>query len=325
MEKAIEKIVHRAKQVSLSTKERELLRENVFSFMKEHPISSKASPRPVPSMYSFEFFVRRHSVFATFAILFFLSGSTSVFADKSLPGDVLYPLKTSVNEKVLGWFATSPDSHAEWQLSLADRRLQEMHELSRSEKMTPEVEEALGQKIDSYTKVALGGETVDLLDAPESPVSFATASEISSTEDSAQMAMMAEPVMEAKAAPMAKMMTATFAVPSVDSDELKAKIAEQRQSILKQKNELKNEHLFVKRKAAVVLAEKLTLQADRLKAEGDIEGALRLNQKAQDIISRIEPLSTERKNENLEIEKPKEVESFDDSSRAPSGNVERED
>ncbi len=289
MEKEIEHIMNKTKQESLSLRERELLRSAVTSFVKEHPIPARVFAKPTPSPFSFEFFVRRHSVFAAAVLVFFLSGTTSVFADKSLPGDVLYPVKTSVNEKVLGWFATSQESRAEWQLSLADRRLQEMQELSKSEKITSDVRDALEEKIESYTELALGASTDSLLGDPDDAVSSNGADvSVSASRGASLMSVSAE------IAPVSAKMSAVATSPSeIDRDELKSRIAERRQSVSRQKGELKSEHLYVKRKAAVVVAEKLSLQADSARSRGELDEALRLDKKAEEIISRIQPLSSE--------------------------------
>jgi len=315
MEKEIENIMNMAKEESLTQKERDVLRANVLSFMKEHPLSVSAEAKPVLSFYTFEFFVRRHSALAVFALVFFLSGTTSVFADKALPGDTLYPLKTSVNEKVLGWFATSPDSRAEWQLSLADRRLQEIQKLSVSEKMTPDIRMELEEKIDMHTELALGASTESLFeDAGDLAMATAEVADVNEPQNSLFMTAMAEP-----APASAKMSARAVSSNLVDIEVLKARIAERRKSILVEKDQLKKEHLFVKRKAAVLVAEKLTLQADRARSEGMLEEADALDRKAESVISRIEPLSTEKENvENDESEV--EVIKVDDVSSSTSGS-----
>lgn len=299
MEKEIEHIMHSTQKESLTSQERDILRGKVLSFMKENPIPTREA-QPVLSFYTMELFIRRHSALAAFALVFFLSGTTSAFADKALPGDTLYPLKTSVNEKVLGWFATSPESRAEWQLSLADRRLQEMQELSKSEKITADIRIELEKKIDTYTEIALGENPDSLLGVSSDS---ATAPEVASEKSApAQSAMMMS--VSAEVAPSTAKLQAEIA-PSgeFDTESLKTKIAENRDSIIKQKSELKSEHLFVKRKAAVVWAEKLTLQADRLRAQGEHEAADELSRKAEDIISRIEPLSSKVETEEVPSQK----------------------
>lgn len=63
-------------------------------------------------------------------ILGILLGGASVAADQSLPGDVLYPIKISINEEARGWFAISEEAKAALETKLAERRLEEAEKLA---------------------------------------------------------------------------------------------------------------------------------------------------------------------------------------------------
>ncbi|MEX1087054.1 MAG: hypothetical protein WEC58_00810, partial [Candidatus Paceibacterota bacterium] len=47
-----------------------------------------------------------------------------------LPGDVLYPVKTNVNEEIAGWFSVSAEADAKRASMLAERRLQEAEQVA---------------------------------------------------------------------------------------------------------------------------------------------------------------------------------------------------
>ena len=66
-----------------------------------------------------------HPVLAAFALVFFISIGTTSAAERSLPGEILYALKTRVNEPLQGVLAVSPVAKAEWNAGLATRRLEE--------------------------------------------------------------------------------------------------------------------------------------------------------------------------------------------------------
>ncbi len=67
-----------------------------------------------------------------FAILFLLlvGGGASVAAESALPGEVLYPIKTSINEKARSFVAFSDEAKASFAANLAARRLEEAENLS---------------------------------------------------------------------------------------------------------------------------------------------------------------------------------------------------
>lgn len=85
----------------------------------------KSAPMKSPYLNAF-FFMERHVLGTAFAVVLFMSGTVSAFAERALPGELLYNLKIGVNEEVLGWFRFSPLAKAEWSVELAERRLEEI-------------------------------------------------------------------------------------------------------------------------------------------------------------------------------------------------------
>lgn len=67
-------------------------------------------------------------IFLMLALL--ISGGLSASAENALPTDVLYPVKTHINERVRGWLAVSHESEADWQAQLMGRRLNEAEKLA---------------------------------------------------------------------------------------------------------------------------------------------------------------------------------------------------
>lgn len=62
-------------------------------------------------------------------VLLLGSGSISFAAERALPGDPLYKMKRSVNERVLEALATSPQAQVEWEVKRMGRRIQEADQL----------------------------------------------------------------------------------------------------------------------------------------------------------------------------------------------------
>lgn len=63
---------------------------------------------------------------------------TSVLAETSLPGDVLYPIKVHVNESVQGAFHIGAEENAKWEIEKIERRANEKAKLEAEAKLTAE-------------------------------------------------------------------------------------------------------------------------------------------------------------------------------------------
>lgn len=118
----------------LSDAERSLMRANLVAHMA-------ANPLPTPSPYSgilspFQYGSLRPFAFALVA-LFMVGASTVIAAEGSLPGDLLYPVKINIIERVEAAFATSAESKAAFAVELADRRMGEVAQLNASASSTP--------------------------------------------------------------------------------------------------------------------------------------------------------------------------------------------
>ncbi len=90
---------------------------------------------------SFNFFFE-HSfvrvVAAALVAFFAVGGSVSAFAEKSIPGDVLYPVKVGVNEKISGAVAITPEKKVKHETTLVSRRLEEVEKVLTKEEITTE-------------------------------------------------------------------------------------------------------------------------------------------------------------------------------------------
>ncbi len=62
-------------------------------------------------------------------------GTTSAFAEKSVPGNLLYGIKIFVNEPVAGVFALTKEEKTEWKERLVERRLEEAKKLISENKL----------------------------------------------------------------------------------------------------------------------------------------------------------------------------------------------
>jgi len=149
MKNDFEKILNSASEVKLTQQEKENIRSAVFSRIK----SDSQSRESLRSDYSWFIFLSRHTTAAFVLIIMFVGGGTSAIAQKSLPGEVLYGVKTSLNENISGWFVKSIKGEAEWELELAERRLLEADLLAEENKLTQERKIVLKKKFEEHTKI----------------------------------------------------------------------------------------------------------------------------------------------------------------------------
>ena len=85
-----------------------------------------------------------------------LSGGASFVAETSFPGDPLYIVKTSVNEKVMTMLNTNnPEDHIKWETTLATRRLDEAAELQLRGTLTADMAAKLNAEFAAHANEAV--------------------------------------------------------------------------------------------------------------------------------------------------------------------------
>lgn len=148
------KIIEATKSVKLTHEEKASLFQAVSRFVEEHPLTQEVKVPRVPTYKQFHFLAfiaeGRYSVPAmvlVFVLIF--SGSTSLAAAGALPGDVLYPIKVSVNENVETLLAVGPEAKAEVETKHALARLSEAEQLLSSGTLTQETSDEIQARFDS--------------------------------------------------------------------------------------------------------------------------------------------------------------------------------
>ncbi len=131
-DKYLKNLSDQSKKVSLSENEKQIMKSEVLEFMKNNPMQGvnvgwslwPIFQRPV---------LRYASMVAVLSLVIF--SGVSLAANNSLPGDVLYPIKVGVNEKVLGLLQVSDESKAQYDIQLAETRLEEIEKVSSKENL----------------------------------------------------------------------------------------------------------------------------------------------------------------------------------------------
>ncbi|MDD5318329.1 MAG: hypothetical protein PHF79_00700 [Candidatus Pacebacteria bacterium] len=132
------------KKINLTSSEKRALRSSFIASAGMSPdVGRTQANLPIKSPFSqWQIFLmskRAQVVFASLAVVLLVGGSTVFAANRALPGDILYPVKTGVNEKVARFIhSVSPASEATFELGLVNERLQEAEQLNQKNALNPE-------------------------------------------------------------------------------------------------------------------------------------------------------------------------------------------
>lgn len=101
-------------------------------------------------------FQKKKYAFGAFASTIIISGSISAFAQAALPGDLLYLIKTNINEKLKVTLALTVEEKAEAEAILATKRLEETEALAIKGRLNPviikETSTAFKTHVDNFEK-----------------------------------------------------------------------------------------------------------------------------------------------------------------------------
>jgi hypothetical protein len=128
MKPDLEKIKEYTQKTSLTQEEKFAMLGNIRNYADAHPVKTP----------SYSVFFKHSFTYASIAILIIGTTATSFAAEQSLPGDILYPIKTGVNEKIAKTLSVTRTQKAKVNVKLVDKRMEELTEMVVKEKDTPE-------------------------------------------------------------------------------------------------------------------------------------------------------------------------------------------
>lgn len=148
---------------SLSALEQEKLEGVLMEYMAMKPLRAAGSAQRKNHTEAKEnffpglFFMHSKRKYIPIAIVLGLlfSGTASYAAEGSMPGDLLYPVKVGVNEKVGDALALSSESKAKLQAEFAERRLAEATNLAVDNKLTADVRAKLSDDFAKHADLAV--------------------------------------------------------------------------------------------------------------------------------------------------------------------------
>src|SRR3989344_1027595 len=114
------------REIFLEEREKGVMRSEILYFIKNNPA---VLSKPQSFLYIFKYSSIRYSLaFAALSLVMIFGVSSA--ANNALPGDILYNVKVGVNEKVLGLLQVSDESKAQYEIQLAETRLEEIEKVS---------------------------------------------------------------------------------------------------------------------------------------------------------------------------------------------------
>lgn len=147
-------LIKSATQFELSSDEKQRTRWTLREYARMKPIrTSRARMQVQSSSHWFAFRIRPMPTMAAVMIVVLTSG-TAFAAENALPGDVLYNIKVSVNEPVLGAFAVSTEAKASWAIERAERRIEEAASLALSGTLDAKTGEELTARLEEHVTEA---------------------------------------------------------------------------------------------------------------------------------------------------------------------------
>jgi len=141
MKPELENLKEYPSKISLTSGEKFDMLQNLRAYSNAHPVRSRYS-----------IFMKYSLAYASAFALIVGTGATSFAAEASLPGDILYPVKTNINEKVFETINFSKASKAQVAVGFMDKRMKELEKMIITQKDTPEKIDIIVEKLEENKK-----------------------------------------------------------------------------------------------------------------------------------------------------------------------------
>lgn len=138
---------------------------------KDRMLSAILDTPPHPTVFD----LLKRIAALSLALILLVGSSASYAATSALPGDMLYPVKVHVNERIRGMLTRSPDGRARFAVRLAARRLEEMETLTARGRTSAELRDTVRERFRGHAQeVALELDTLLALKDMEAVLSLST-------------------------------------------------------------------------------------------------------------------------------------------------------
>ncbi len=141
-EKDFKKEISGLKNIRMTDEEKTRILEAVLSSSVESPYMKR-----IP-IFAFVYSHHVRTVLVSCLVLVLSVGGATYASGASLPGDLLYPIKTKVVEPILDVVNSTPEKKVVWEEEKVTRRIAEAEELARKDELDDEKLEELGRSIE---------------------------------------------------------------------------------------------------------------------------------------------------------------------------------
>ncbi len=132
----------------LTSEEREVMRRALEgAFASGSPVKSPMRVTPSPFLFISS---KLFSPLAFVLVLAVIGGGTAYAAEGALPGNMLYPIKVHVNEKIAVALAASSEAKAQAHAKFAERRMREAEALVERSALTHEAKTELEERLETH-------------------------------------------------------------------------------------------------------------------------------------------------------------------------------
>ena len=146
MKRFSEQLKKKSETIRLRPSEKVELQSRIVAFMEYHPLPAAVKSTPVPKgrgiLEPYRIIAIPSRYLKTFigvtALLFVVV--LPAMAERSIPGDILYPVKVNVTEEIRSTLSTNSYEKVVWETTRLERRVSEARLLAQAGKLTPEVE-----------------------------------------------------------------------------------------------------------------------------------------------------------------------------------------
>lgn len=151
-----------AEKTRLKAIERETVRDRILSYMEYHPLRKEHMEMNIlsPLQHRDFIYIPLNAFWVKIgsgALALLLVIGVPFLAERSLPGDVLYLVKTEVTENIQTQFASTPYEKVELETKLMERRISEARLLASEGKLTVEVEAKIAETVKDHGEAVQNG------------------------------------------------------------------------------------------------------------------------------------------------------------------------
>ncbi len=143
--------------LKLSVVSRERMEKELLEYARFHPVRVTTVSRFSNVPFGTSLFRNKFTTMPiAILIAIFISAGTSFAAQGATPGDLLYPIKTNVNESVASSLAVGADAQARFEAKVLEERLAEAEELKAEGRLTGDLAVSVSDNV-----AAQAGETLE--------------------------------------------------------------------------------------------------------------------------------------------------------------------